>query len=47
MATALNFTRDAVEAIVRQVVTQRLAALSVGASEPTLAVHASARHMHL
>jgi len=47
MATALNFTRDAVEAIVRQVVTQRIAALSVGASEPTLAVHASARHMHL
>jgi putative phosphotransacetylase len=46
MATALPFTREAVEAIVRQVVTKRLAA-AANAGEPALAVHASARHMHL
>ena len=44
MATALPFTREAVETIVRQVVTKRLGS---SAGEPTLAVHASARHMHL
>jgi putative phosphotransacetylase len=46
MATALPVSREAVEAIVRQVVTKRLGA-AVSAGEPTLAVHASARHMHL
>jgi putative phosphotransacetylase len=46
MATALPFQREAVEAIVRQVVTKRLSA-AASTGEPTLAVHASARHMHL
>jgi putative phosphotransacetylase len=47
MATSLHLTREAVEALVRQVVTRRLAGASATATEPTLAVHASARHMHL
>jgi putative phosphotransacetylase len=45
MAQPARLTRSQVEEIVRQVVTERLAAPH--AEAPALAVHASARHMHL
>jgi putative phosphotransacetylase len=43
--TSPSLSRSAVEAIVRQVVTERLAGTNDAA--PALAVHASARHLHL
>lgn len=46
MASGTTIDRAVVEAVVRQVVTERLAARR-GPREPTLAVHASARHCHL
>ncbi len=46
MATAAQVDRAVVEGLVRRVVIERLAARS-RPGEPTLAVHASARHMHV
>lgn len=46
MASALGLDRTALEALVRDVVTARLATREKP-GEPTLAVHASARHMHI
>lgn len=46
MAVRPLIDRAAVEALVRKVVTERLA-VSPGLPGPTLAVHASARHIHL
>jgi putative phosphotransacetylase len=46
MATPSTLSRSDIEAIVRQVVRERYPA-ATGSSAPSLAVHASARHMHL
>jgi putative phosphotransacetylase len=42
-----GLSRAVVEAIVREVVTERLGRSGSTSGEPTLAVHASARHIHL
>ena len=46
MASPVALDRNALEALVREVVTARLATRE-RPGEPTLAVHASARHMHI
>lgn len=46
MGTALALDRGAVEGLVREIVSKQLA-VRADEGQPTLAVHASARHMHI